>query len=141
MTDKPQTTTKRHNRLAFHNNKWGYKGVEYHARKEKFKAVIWHNWPHRMSLGFHDTAEQAARAYDDGARKFYGAEAYLNFPRDGEKQVTRSQNNGGTGLCVKDHSLSEHGYVGSRGTNCRLCNTEAAHRYYHRKTGDNHVEA
>ncbi|XP_047260017.1 dehydration-responsive element-binding protein 2E-like [Capsicum annuum] len=34
----------------------------------------------RMWLGSFATAEQAAMAYDEAARRFYGPDAYLNLP-------------------------------------------------------------
>ena len=121
-------TVHRHNRLAFHNNKWGFKGVEYRQNKGKFYAVIWHLWPRRTYLGAFDTPVQAAIAYDEAARRFYGAAAYLNFPQDGEKMVMAAPRSEGSEMCAAGHDLAEHGYTHERGVNCRLCNAEAQKR-------------
>lgn len=54
-------------------NTTGYKGVYRNRKGEKpFRAVL--------NLGSFATAEEAARAYDDAARRQYGTFAALNFP-------------------------------------------------------------
>lgn len=63
-----------------HYNKYRYRGVSLDKRRMKFRARIDQRWSGRF-----DTPEEAARAYDNEARKVYGAEARLNFPADGEK--------------------------------------------------------
>lgn len=57
-----------------------YKGVEY-QRSGRWRARI---CPRGQSieLGFYDTAEKAARAYDSAARAIYGEFAYLNLPEE-----------------------------------------------------------
>eukprot|EP01045_Picozoa_sp_COSAG04_P004719 COSAG04_NODE_209_length_20232_cov_116.817315_28_plen_74_part_00 len=40
----------------------------------------------QQHLGYHNDEEEAARAYDDRARKLHGARARLNFPEAGERQ-------------------------------------------------------
>ena len=58
-------------------NRSGYKGVSWHRRKRKFYARIQANGQ-RYNLGYFDTAEEAAQAYDDAARRLFGEYARLN---------------------------------------------------------------
>jgi hypothetical protein len=58
-------------------NRSGYKGVSFHRRKRKFYARIQANGQ-RYHLGYFDTAEEAAQAYDDAARRLFGEYARLN---------------------------------------------------------------
>jgi hypothetical protein len=58
-------------------NRSGYKGVSWHPGKGKFYARIQVNG-RRYSLGYFDTAEEAAQAYDDAARRLFGEYARLN---------------------------------------------------------------
>ena len=58
-----------------------YTGVHYDKRgKKKWKAII--NYQKKVySLGYHDTEEEAARAYDKKALELYGKSARLNRPK------------------------------------------------------------
>lgn len=130
----PDDARRRHQSTRVHANKWGYRGVEWNAGKGKFRAVIWPVAGRRgRHLGWHGTAEEAAIAYDEAARKAYGRDAYLNFPREGENGVVGSLLS--EGLCPNGHDLEEHGQprANGRGMLCRKCNAEAASRYYRRK--------
>jgi hypothetical protein len=68
-----------HNRGPQSNNTSGYKGVYWNKQAGKWHAQI---RAHRKAhfLGHHDTAEAAARAYDEAAVRLHGEFAHLNFP-------------------------------------------------------------
>jgi hypothetical protein len=62
----------------------GFKGVTWFKRDSKWMAQIGINGKNRY-LGYYETAEQAARAYDIAARELHGEFATLNFPQPGER--------------------------------------------------------
>lgn len=62
----------------------GYKGVSWQSDRRRWQAGIKINGK-RIALGRFDTAEQAARAYDDAARRLFGEFACVNFPQGNER--------------------------------------------------------
>lgn len=73
----------RNMRIPIHNSS-GYKGVSYRTDRGKYRAYISiHN--RLVHLGYFEKAEEAAHAYDEAARFFYGEFACVNFPQMGEQ--------------------------------------------------------
>lgn len=56
-----------------------FKGVSLDKRNKKWKSYI-RSEDRQVFLGYFKTEEEAAKAYDRGARKFFGVFARLNFP-------------------------------------------------------------
>lgn len=68
------------NRSKHKNNTSGYKGVSV-SSGGRWRADIRINGKSHF-ISTHATPEDAARAYDDGAKKFHGEFAVLNFTED-----------------------------------------------------------
>lgn len=66
------------NRRLNCNSTTGYKGVTYDSKARKFRAVLAYR-RRRINLGYFDCSEQAARAYDRAAKRYFGKFANLNF--------------------------------------------------------------
>lgn len=69
------------------NNTSGYKGVGWHKKAEKWSASIT-CMAHKNYLGLFETKEDAARAYDLAAIKYFGDCAFLNFPKASNDNAT-----------------------------------------------------
>lgn len=64
------------------NNKSGYRGVGYHKTVRKWRARVNCN-NKQYNLGWFNTAEEAAQAYDKKARELFREfTGLLNFPND-----------------------------------------------------------
>lgn len=119
--------------LNFHNNKFGWRGVEWAKDRNKFRSrIVPPDQPRGRWLGCYDTAVEAASAYDAEARKIYGSDARLNFPYEWEQSTINSDRS--SGVCANGHDLMAHGYDRSdgRGQNCKKCNAAANSRLYYR---------
>lgn len=123
--------------LACARSKLGFRGVEYRADRDCFRARIAKipggNRRGNM-LGSFRTAIEAAEAYDEAARQVYGPDACLNFPGPGEKGVVPSRR--AEGKCYRGHDLAEHGQPRSddpKRIHCRECNRLSVLRYAARR--------
>lgn len=71
------------NRLNSKKNSNGhsqFRGVYFDKRKQQFCSSITNQRGGVTWLGYFNTAEQAASAYDAEALRLFGSEAQLNFP-------------------------------------------------------------
>jgi len=75
LATRSQNTT---NCIKHDNCTSKYKGVHWHKRDKKWYARCGTNID-RCSLGYFDSEEDAARAYDKKAKELYGVRALLNF--------------------------------------------------------------
>ena len=66
------------------DNRSGYKGVYYRVDRGKYSASIKVDG-RKIYLGNYLIPEDAARAYDEAARFYFGEFACVNFPREGER--------------------------------------------------------
>jgi hypothetical protein len=75
---RPATCSQNHaNRGALGNSASGVKGVSWNKRDEKWRAQLKVDGK-RKDLGSHDNIEDAARAYNAAAIKYFGEFAQLN---------------------------------------------------------------
>lgn len=62
----------------YESNRSGFKGVSWHASHGAWRANITVEW-RQYHIGYFDTPEAAARAYDAAAREHFGEFARTNF--------------------------------------------------------------
>jgi hypothetical protein len=78
------------NRLAVVRQKTSqYRGVCWNRACKKWQADLMFQQVNH-NLGWYVVEEDAARAYDEAARKYFGDFARLNFPQEGENAATLS---------------------------------------------------
>jgi hypothetical protein len=71
-----------HNRKRQSNNTSGFIGVCWHKQREKWAAALKAPDGKKKSLGLYVDILDAAKAYDAGARRYFGNFARLNFPEN-----------------------------------------------------------
>lgn len=69
----------RHNSSPNRHTSHGLKGVDFQKHRGNWRARIYVSGVY-YSLGVFETSEEAGRAYDEAARRYFGAFARLNFP-------------------------------------------------------------
>ena len=90
------TSQNMHNRAKSRNSTSGYKGAFWNKRDRKWRAQITLK-NKQLHLGYFNTPEQAALAYNEAAKRLHGEFAYLNAIPDspienalGEKGVSNT---------------------------------------------------
>ena len=66
---------------SYITNKSGFRGVHFHKHNKRWRAQIGYNYK-LITIGYYDTPEEAARAYDAKAKELRGEFARLNFPEE-----------------------------------------------------------
>lgn len=80
LDDVADTAIRHRQAKAFsHARTSQYRGVYFPTSKQRWAARIQVKGK-GIHLGYHDSEQEAARAYDVAARKYHGDRAFLNFP-------------------------------------------------------------
>jgi hypothetical protein len=69
-----------HNTTGGRKNKNGFRGIYFCKRSSRWWARIYVN-KKAVWLGTHGSADEAAKAYDKAAYKYFGPTVFQNFPR------------------------------------------------------------
>jgi hypothetical protein len=72
------TSQNQQNRPCFNNNSSIYKGVSFYKRTSRWNAGIKFSGK-KINLGYFDNPAEAALAYDEAAKKYFGEFAKTNF--------------------------------------------------------------
>jgi hypothetical protein len=75
---RPASRKENSRNMKVRKNTTGFKGVYPNLNKNRFVVKIFVN-NKQMHLGVFDTAEEAAKVYDENARKYFGEFAKTNF--------------------------------------------------------------
>ena len=112
----------RQNQGKTRSNTSGFKGVSYFKITGKWRAGI-NTENGTIGIGYYDTPEEAAMAYDANARHYHGEYACLNFPQNKpnskyivimpDKQISRNNTSGFRGVHFRK-SLNKWGVVISK---------------------------
>lgn len=78
------------NKRKASNNTSGFKGVSFHKHSEKWRARIRYNGK-SYSIGYYETAEDAAKAYDITATVLFSEFALVNDPEETERLLALAQ--------------------------------------------------
>lgn len=106
-------------------NMFGYKGVWYDQKKDRYFATVCPAPKKRVRSKPCLSAKDAAIQYDILTLEHCGDERALNFPTKGQKQVVRIEKK--NEICLNGHDVSIIGR--SPSGNCRQCNREAVAKY------------
>lgn len=90
LRDSTRSENSQNQRKRLNKTRSRFKGVSWvvhtggKTRRSPWRAQIDKSGQPRNYLGYHQTEEAAARAYDAEARRLFGVFACLNFPKAGE---------------------------------------------------------
>lgn len=110
-------------------NMFGYKGVWYDQKKDRYFATVYSKDKKRVKSKACLSAKDAAIQYDLLILEYGKPGCALNFPTAMERQVVSKKDK--DNLCLSGHDLSILGR--SPSGNCRQCSRDASARYKNKK--------